>query len=206
MRTSPILKHSTNPEKEVVFTPREHADFMVREGLFWRLHQDFSNLSRNQFQSFLNGFEDRKTGVEYISALCSYQFQDPSAGDGIFLDLICSVMNDLCKKYDVQQEKKWESTHVCGFEINVDILRKCEQKLMCSPALFQDDYLHGQCHKKADIIIANPPYVRQELLQPDYKQMLREKFQKEFLDVRLSVRCDLYIYFLLKAFKNLDKN
>ena len=179
---------------------------MVREGMFWRLRQDYPVLSRNQYQSFLNGLADSKTGVKYISALCSFQFQDPSAGDGIFLDLICSVMNDLCKKYDVQQKKDWERTHVRGFEINVDILRKCEQKLMYSPALIQDDYLHDQCHKKADIIIANPPYVRQELLQPDYKQMLREKFQEEFLDLRLSVRCDLYIYFLLKAFKNLDKN
>ena len=129
--------------------------------MYWRLWQDYQGLSRNQFQSFLNGLTDSEIGVKYISALCSYQFQDPSVGDGIFLDLICSIMNDLCKKYDVQQEKDWERTHVRGFEINVDNLRKCEQKLMCSPALIQDDYLHDQCHKKADIIIANPPYVRQ---------------------------------------------
>ena len=206
MRTSPILKHSTNPEKGVVFTPRVHADFMVREGLFWRLHQDFSNLSRNQFQSFLNGFEDRKTGVEYISALCSYQFQDPSAGDGIFLELICSIMNELCSKYDVQQEKDWESSHVRGFEISAEILKECKQKLNCSPFLVQSDYLYEQCHKKADIVIANPPYVRQELLHSDYKLKLRQKFQQEFPDVKLSVRCDLYIYFLLKVFRNLNKN
>ena len=75
-----------------------------------------------------------------------------------------------------------------------------------SPHLIQGDYLNSKPKKPVDVIVANPPYVRQEYLSSDYKQKLIEQFQPEFSGIKLSGRCDLYIYFLLKALKNLNKN
>ncbi|HJL79482.1 MAG TPA: Eco57I restriction-modification methylase domain-containing protein [Candidatus Marinimicrobia bacterium] len=189
-----------------MFTPNEHALFMVREAIFWRLVQDFPNVSHDQYHTFITGLAERRTGENFLNILCEYQFQDPSAGDGIFLETLCREIYGLCKKYDYQIKRGWEAEHVHGWEINSKILEACKRNMSFSPHLIHSDYLNSKPKKPVDVIIANPPYVRQEYLSSDYKQKLIEQFQPEFPGIKLSVRCDLYIYFLLKVLKNLNKN
>ena len=57
---------------------------MVREAIFWRLIQDFPNISYNQYHTFITGLADKRIGESFLTVLCEYQFQDPSVGDGIF--------------------------------------------------------------------------------------------------------------------------
>ena len=179
---------------------------MVREAILWRLIQDFPNVSYDQYHTFITGLADRRTGESFLTILCEYQFQDPSVGDGIFLKTFCREIYGLCNKYDYQLKRGWEAEHVHGWEINREILEACKRNMSFSPHLIQGDYLNSKPKKPVDVIIANPPYVRQEYLSSDYKQKLIEQFQPEFSGIKLSVRCDLYIYFLLKALKNLNKN
>ncbi len=50
-----------------------------------------------------------------------------------------------------------------------------------------------------DIIIANPPYVRQELLDKEYKDELAETYEILFPDFHADKKSDLYVYFFLRA-------
>ena len=58
---------------------------MVREAIFWRLIQDFPNVSHNQYHTFITGSADKRIGESFLTVLREYQFQDPSVGDGIFM-------------------------------------------------------------------------------------------------------------------------
>jgi hypothetical protein len=48
---------------------------------------------------------------------------------------------------------------------------------------------------EVDAVVGNPPYVRQEELPSDYKQLLSELIESEFPDADLSGRSDLHCYF-----------
>lgn len=50
-----------------------------------------------------------------------------------------------------------------------------------------------------DIVIANPPYVRQELLDKDYKNELADTYEILFPDFHADKKSDLYVYFFLRA-------
>jgi len=58
-----------------------------------------------------------------------------------------------------------------------------------------------------DIVIANPPYVRQELLSKEYKADLEKTYQSIFgADLKISKKSDLYVYFYLRGISLLKPN
>lgn len=50
-----------------------------------------------------------------------------------------------------------------------------------------------------DIMIANPPYVRQELLNKEYKDELADTYESLFPDYHADKKSDLFVYFYLRA-------
>jgi len=72
--------------------------------------------------------------------------------------------------------------------------------------LLVKDFFDYSYANKFDVIIMNPPYVRQELLVGDInsKRKIAKKLVSEFK--ALSRQSNLYVYFLLKALRHLKKN
>jgi hypothetical protein len=126
----------------------------------------------------------------------------------------------LKKKQQVWEEKKKELSELERF---LEYFQKLIQENAEPPLIWDIGFAEIFSEKDGfDILIANPPYVRQELIsnpaktenQPDkerreYKGNLLKQIQFDWDDkdggfIKLSKRCDLYIYFYLKSLKLLN--
>lgn len=117
---------------------------------------------------------------------------DPACGDGALLSAIYNV------------SPKVPSMRFVGFDMNATYLGTAEETLknIANHTLYQKDFLEVAVTKEynqyADIIIANPPYVRTQLLGAAKTQELAKTFG-------LEGRLDLYHAFLV-GMTNLLKN
>jgi hypothetical protein len=66
--------------------------------------------------------------------------------------------------------------------------------------VFAEDYLAAECGRVFDLAILNPPYVRQEWI--DRKESYRGLFLRRY-GVRVPGTANLYVYFLVKAVRDL---
>lgn len=152
------------------YTPKLLADF-VAENLVSEFPQDFS-------QKHL-------------------RIADPAVGDG---ELLCSILNSLT-------QNKFSNFDVYGFDTNFDAVEASNRRIS---SLFPDtplflknsDFLefaakkHQQLnlfetdkHERFDVVIANPPYVRTQIMGAEKSQQLARQF-------KLSGRIDLYQVFI----------
>lgn len=132
---------------------------------------------------------------------------DPACGDGALL----MAMADVLKSNDVKYE-------LFGVDSNSDYLPIAKKNILHSNkekvTLTQADFLEIGYHKEdpslfpsekseftefADIIIANPPYVRTQILGKEQAQLLSKKFE-------LKGRVDLYYPFLIAMTNALKEN
>ncbi|NOZ03204.1 MAG: hypothetical protein GXO92_01155 [FCB group bacterium] len=203
MKNFPLTQRARENEG-VVFTPDNHALVMVTEALYCRLHADIPHLDRNSYDIFIMGNAPLDVGRALVRFLLEYIYLDPAVGEGIFLRTLWERIKCLAGRYDVSIPEKWLSSNVFGYDISSDMVRKCRSRFSEPPRLKVGDYLLAKNAIVPDIIIANPPYIRQELLRGDYKAMVREHFQNRWEDLAISARADLYVYFLLKAAQDLN--
>jgi len=123
--------------------------------------------------------------------------------DGLFLD---EKKEDLFSRKEQQEleELKKKSDEIEKFLENFRKL-KSEDK---EPPLIWDIAFADVFSEKDgfDIVIANPPYVRQELI--NNKQELSEQMKSDWglKELKIDKRSDLYIYFYLKGLKLLNRN
>lgn len=125
---------------------------------------------------------------EYIKIL------DPAVGPATFLK---SVQNSNLKVkgfdcYDVDEDMcriTSQYSAVCSFK--TDIKNK--------------DFLLEGIQHKYDLIILNPPYIRQENLSLEYKSIIRGGLIKGQIE-RINGRSNLFIYFLYKSLLQINKN
>lgn len=140
-----------------------------------------------------------------------YTVLDPACGEGI---LLSSISKKLLKK---ELEFK-----LVGFDSNKDFLEIAAQNLQSSTSNSAIDLHHGDflqyiqpqkqqtslfetadssdsINNSIDLIIANPPYVRTQILGADYAQEIAKKFN-------LKGRVDLYYPFLLGMTYALKEN
>lgn len=203
MNTSTLTTRARKNEG-VVFTPGNHALAMVTEALYCRLNADIPHLDRNSFDVFIMGNAPLDVGRALVRFLLNYIYLDPAVGEGIFLRTLRERIKSLAGQYDIPVPERWLSSNVFGYDLDPDMVRKCRASFAEPPRLFVGDYLLARKKIKPDIIIANPPYIRQELLRGDYKTFLRDHLQSRWRDLAISARADLYVYFLLKAAKDLN--
>lgn len=93
------------------------------------------------------------------------------------------------------------STQIIAYDIEqkyVDYSMKYLKRLGIDGLVFLDDYLLNNNKIKADLIIMNPPYIRHERIPPD----LKNKYLNS-IGYNIDGRSNLYVYFLLKALKDL---
>ncbi|MFK8055471.1 MAG: N-6 DNA methylase [Saprospiraceae bacterium] len=127
--------------------------------------------------------------AERIAQACDFdgselKVLDPSCGDGILLDSMKSVL-----------DSRNELFSLTGYDINPTYLNTAKEVVSDYRATFlQDDFLgfdFDEVSFDADIVIANPPYVRTQVLGADYAQKIAKQFG-------LKGRVDLYHAFLIQ--------
>ena len=117
---------------------------------------------------------------------------DPSCGDGSLLEAIRAE----CEKHSIKNE-------LYGYDINEDYLEQARENIAGEAVLINQDFLTEQKadlfnstlnarHKNYfDVVIANPPYVRTQLLGADYSKKLAALYN-------LKGKVDLYHAFIIK--------
>ena len=163
------LSHIDRKNAGITFTPTELADFLSERILH------YMTINEN-------------TPV----------IMDPACGDG-------ELLNAIAKRLSPSVKAKY-----IGYDINQDFINYCSSKLSSYPYLSQSEFLcadfldtanpnpdlFSEPHSlpPADIIIANPPYVRTQVLGATRAQQLAQTYA-------LTGKIDLYFAFL-KAMTN----
>jgi len=99
-----------------------------------------------------------------------------------------------------------ENLNLTGVEIDKTLITediksfyKPENRILVAGSFF--DF---PVKNKFDFIIQNPPYVRQELLERK-EGVAQKSIQESFKDIKIPLKSNLYVYFLLKSILHLKK-
>jgi hypothetical protein len=110
---------------------------------------------------------------------------DPAVGDGVLLTSFVRALH----------ERGYIRISITGFDTNPAALDEARKRFACefpdlAPTLEQRDFLDdGHCAEPFDAVIANPPYVRTQVLGAQRAQQLARRYG-------LTGRVDLYYAFL----------
>ncbi len=195
-----ILTHRARPNEGVVFTPAITANGMVNTAFFWRLKSDFSRLTKEIFSDFINGKIPEDQGREILNKISQYSIIDPAIGDGAFPFALYYNLVKWRNHYDISNGED-AIYNIIGYDIDCNMVDICRKQLPITPKLITGDFLRQKSYPRGDIIIGNPPYVRQELLQIEYKNALVENARGDWPGLKINARSDMYLYFILKALK-----
>jgi predicted RNA methylase len=122
-------------------------------------------------------------------------FLDPAVGKGIFFKV--AFENGLIHL----------STKNLFYDIDERVLSEAGSladhlNLKCN--IHHEDYLKSSLTKSADLVIMNPPYIRQEKIPQTDKDIYLQKLQ-DTIEVSFSRKSNLYVYFLFKTIADLNK-
>jgi len=109
---------------------------------------------------------------------------DPACGDGVLLETICKKTN----------------SQLLGYDLNHEYVKSSKERLNNFTGTIETkDYILDDSEEGiADAIIANPPYVRTQILGEDFTKILAKKYN-------LKGRIDLYYPFLIEMTKSLKE-
>ncbi len=199
------LKTRARIDEGVVYTSAPVARSMVREAIFQRLCVDYIDLDREKFRDFTSGKTNPGKADSIIKSLGGYTYLDPAIGKGVFLQALFTETSSWLEAYGITSVP-WLNRQVTGLDIDQAIVEYCLKNLSYNPNLITGDFLIEPIGMTPDIIIANPPYVRQELLQPEYKSDILNSARNDWPEIKVSARSDLYIYFILRSARRLAEN
>ncbi len=138
---------------------------------------------------------------QLLQALNQVTILDPAVGQGAFLQgaveelvKLRMILGDVLAEQQLRQVVSKEN--LFGVDRNQAAVKFCQQQglsnVTCADSLLALPAHWGQF----DIVLANPPYVRQEYLAISYKKSLVQQFQA--LGIELKERSDLYVYFFAR--------
>ncbi len=183
----------------VIFTGKSEAVDMVREAIYQRLSVEYNDFSRRDFIAFRHGRLNPSRAAQIINTYQNYIYCDPSVGKGIFLKILFDETTTWEGQYSQSVNPDWFARHVYGLDIDNNMIEYCSNNLKPRLLLKCGDFLNAQLPVPPDIIIANPPYIRQELLRQEYKNYILEAARREWPEIKISARTNLFQYFILKA-------
>ncbi|TMN87007.1 type II restriction endonuclease subunit M [Pseudoalteromonas phenolica] len=164
----------------------EHVECRKSEGAHYTSSQ-LSNFVSQELVSFNSNFADQKI----------VRIADPAIGDG---ELIISLLSRINDNKEIE---------VFGFDTNEISLEKAQRRInelfpnVTFKAYFGDFLDQSLSHEfneiKFDFIIANPPYIRTQVLGAEKAQVLAKQFG-------LKGRVDIYQAFLVATSKVLSPN
>ena len=189
----------------VVYTGKREASLMCRLALAdWlsrKLGSEPDELERILENSPLN--EANLKHLEQIRIL------DPACGAGVFLIEMFDLLSRMTPWPPLEIAK-----HIFGADSDPLALRAAKLRLafrvgkeVGEQFSLRDSLNPTAYNRDFDIVIGNPPYVRQEqiadpmkVLNPSaYKKQLRCWMSVHFNDISIDGRSDLYLYFFLRA-------
>ena len=145
---------------------------------------------------------------------------DPTVGKGVFLTAIVNKLDDIYSK-EPQLLADIEKIELFGSDLQkkyIDFCLKSVSKLISekpgikyiAPKIIKTDgFTELLDHPKYfDVILGNPPYIRQEALSKDLKSDLRTSISRIYPDFqeKISKQADYYIYFIMAGFNALKLN
>ncbi len=201
-----ILTERSREREGVVFTKKPIAEFMVKESLFHRLSVDIQSLDESAFNSYWFGYAPGDVGWHLTRTLLSYTYVDPAIGEGVFLHAIIQSLQRLADCYGFTIQDNWWTSHLFGWDIDEEMIEICTAKLGDRFTLYHGDYLENSENVSPEVVIANPPYIRQELLNKSYKKQISDHLKSTRKTLPISTRSDVYVYFLLKVMDQLAPN
>ena len=145
---------------------------------------------------------------------------DPTIGEGVFLTAIVNKLDNLYGKepqiltnivvielFGSDLQKKY--IDLCSKSLSNLISEKSGIKYAVPKIINADGFAELLDHPKYyDIILGNPPYIRQEALSKDLKSKLRASISRIYPDFqeKISKQADYYVYFIMVGFNALKLN
>ncbi len=147
-------------------------------------------LKVNKVGLYLTPPELARDIVEYSLSLLGtplpeIHFGDPAVGTGVFFSALSQAL------------QKEQIASAIGIELDEKRATATRER-WCHRGLevIQGDYLHMERLPPRSLILANPPYVRYQHIEPHYGQKLRERASIN-MEMKISGQAGLYVYFLL---------
>jgi 16S rRNA G966 N2-methylase RsmD len=140
--------------------------------------------------------------------LSKIKILEPSAGKGAFAIEILERLYKSSKKFEFNFQESLSNVFLCEIDGQIasylkENIENLFKELSISANfsnLFIDDFLKLNLYGKFDIIIGNPPYVRNENIPEQSKLIYQSKYQT------FTHRSDLYIPFFERALNLLENN
>lgn len=101
----------------------------------------------------------------------------------------------------------FSNCHLKGIEIDINLITEKIKKFYESPnrTLIQGSFFDFPVSEKVDIVVQNPPYVRQELLADGANSKESIRYNSSSLLSTIPSQSNLYTYFLLKSILHLKE-
>jgi len=145
-------------------------------------------------------------GFRSTNNLSEIKVLEPSAGLGAFAVEILKRLYESSENFSFSFEESLQNIHLC--ELDEDISNQLIQNihsylgsknvLSTKNNIYVEDFLQLQLQDKYDLIIGNPPYVRNENIPEELKGIYQSKYST------FTHRSDLYIPFFEKALNHLN--
>jgi len=145
---------------------------------------------------------------------------DPTIGEGVFLTAIVNKLDRIYRK-EPQILSNLELIELYGSDLQKKHIDFCSKSLSnliseksgikySAPKITIADGFEELLDNPNyyDIILGNPPYIRQEALSKDLKSKLRTSISRIYPDFheKISKQADYYIYFIMAGFNALKLN
>jgi len=189
----------------VVYTPDAIAREMVITLLTTWL-SGRSGLDQVTIRRFLKQGKPSILADDLVPFLMTATVCDPAVGSGVFLSALETVVMSAFPAKWRSRLTNWLRTQAQGWDIDSEVAAQTQHRFSQGPQIHHGDFLLDFPYAPVDLFIANPPYVRQERLDRDYKRRLEDAMQKICPNISVSSRSDYYLYFLVAMACRLKPN
>lgn len=175
----------------------------------------YSNVDRQKYDGatytpvlFANFVAEQILKIAELPKDGTIRILDPACGDGALLDALINQLpiSYRCRVevigYDTDQEAIKIASQRLGYafpDVNVRLERKDFLDYVLKLDSPEDLFIHNRTQKRFHVVIANPPYVRTQIMGAKQAQQLAQRFG-------LNGRVDLYYPFLLGISQVLVEN
>lgn len=151
---------------------------------------EFSRVGMSKVQAHITPPELADNIFQYSKRYINFKrikFGDPALGNGIFF-------NSLKNTYGIES-----LTDAIGVEINHELADKAKRRFESyGSTVLVEDFLNFEATAKRNLIVANPPYLRNQDMDREQKIKWADQIYKD-LNINIDKRSGQYVYFMLHS-------